>query len=274
MKLYKVVIVEDDRIIRKSIVNSDWSSIQAEVVGEATDGEKGLEVIREAEPQLIVTDINMPFMDGITFAKKVREINPTIRIIFLTGYDNFEYVHEAVLLKTDDYLLKPINHEVLLEKAAVALSAWSEENQKQEKLSTPSSLLRKEFISRVIQNGANGVTTNVQEELLALGIFPSGPKYVVLNVRTQDCIEGVDLSALLSKWQVTTEIEVFPYKCDEAYILLSIDEQRLSWIEHFGADILETFTKKTNKTIYLSVSDIYVDLQDVEKGIIQLVNDR
>ena len=75
MKLYKVVIVEDDRIIRKSIVNSDWSSIQAEVVGEATDGEKGLEVIREAEPQLIVTDINMPFMDGITFAKKVREIN-------------------------------------------------------------------------------------------------------------------------------------------------------------------------------------------------------
>ena len=124
MKVYKIVIVEDDRIIRKSIVNSDWSSIQAEVVGEATDGERGLEVIKTTNPHLIVTDINMPFMDGITFAKKVREINPSTRIIFLTGYDNFDYVHEAVLLKSDDYLLKPINHEVLIEKAQVALNAW------------------------------------------------------------------------------------------------------------------------------------------------------
>ena len=89
MKVYRILIVEDDRIIRKSIINADWSSIQAQVVGEATDGERGLEIIKATNPHLIVTDINMPFMDGITFAKKVREINPSIRIIFLTGYDNF-----------------------------------------------------------------------------------------------------------------------------------------------------------------------------------------
>lgn len=268
--MYKIVIVEDDRIIRKSIVNSDWSSIQAEVVGEATDGERGLEVIKTTNPHLIVTDINMPFMDGITFAKKVREINPSTRIIFLTGYDNFDYVHEAVLLKSDDYLLKPINHEVLIEKAQVALNAWFQENQKQEKLTASLPLLQQEFLSQVIFNSAEVDQTDIHNELLRLGIYLTGPEYLVINVRIQDYSENIDLYCYLKEWQMDTEIEILSFQYNEVFLILSIEAEQITWINRFTDDLLGALDKKIDQKVHLTTSSIYSEIQDIETGIVEV----
>lgn len=269
MKVYRILIVEDDRIIRKSIINADWSSIQAQVVGEATDGERGLEIIKATNPHLIVTDINMPFMDGITFAKKVREINPSIRIIFLTGYDNFEYVHEAVLLKSDDYLLKPINHEVLLEKAQVALNAWFEENQKQEKLTASFPLLQQEFLSQVLFNSAEVEQTDIHNELLKLGIYLAGPEYLVMDVRIQDYSEDIDLYCYLKEWQMDTEIEILSFQYNEVFIILSVEKERILWIDRFTDDLIGTLDKKIHHRVHLTTSSIYSEIQDIETAIVE-----
>lgn len=270
MKLYKIVIVEDDRIIRKSIINSDWSSIQAEVVGEASDGERGLEVIKETNPQLIITDINMPFMDGITFAKKVREINPSIRIIFLTGYDNFDYVHEAVLLKSDDYLLKPINHEILLEKTEIALIAWFEENQKQEKLTASLPLLQQEFLTQVLFNSDEIDQTDIHNELLKLGIYLTGPEYLIINVRIQDYSENIDLYCYLKDWQMDTEIEILSFQYNEVFLILSVEEEQTAWIERFTDDLKRTLNKRTKHKVHLTTSNVYSEIQEIETGIIEV----
>lgn len=269
MKVYRILIVEDDRIIRKSIINADWSSIQAQVVGEATDGERGLEIIKATNPHLIVTDINMPFMDGITFAKKVREINPSIRIIFLTGYDNFEYVHEAVLLKSDDYLLKPINHEVLLEKAQVALNAWFEENQKQEKLTASFPLLQQEFLSQVLFNSAEVEQTDIHNELLKLGIYLAGPEYLVMDVRIQDYSEDIDLYCYLKEWQMDTEIEILSFQYNEVFIILSVEKERILWIDRFTDDLIGTLDKKIHHRVHFTTSSIYSEIQDIETAIVE-----
>lgn len=270
MKLYKIVIVEDDRIIRKSIINSDWNSIQAEVVGEASDGERGLEVIKEKNPHLVITDINMPFMDGITFAKKVREINPSIRIIFLTGYDNFAYVHEAVLLKSDDYLLKPINHEILLEKAEVALRAWFEENQKQEKLTASLPLLQQEFLSQVLFNSAEIDQTDIHNELLKLGIYLTGPEYLIINVRIQDYSEKIDLYCYLKDWQMDTEIEILSFQYNEVFLILSVEEDQTAWIDRFTDDLRRTLNKRTKHKVHFTTSSVYSEIQEIETGIIEV----
>lgn len=125
-KLNRILIVEDDRIIRKSIVQIDWKSIGAEVVAEASNGKDALKLIDQHEPQLVITDINMPRMDGVVFSQNLRQSNPEIRIIFLSGYDDFEYLQNALQVQSDDYLLKPVSQEKLLASVEKAIAKWED----------------------------------------------------------------------------------------------------------------------------------------------------
>jgi two-component system response regulator YesN len=104
----KVLIVDDEKYVRMGIKEeTDWSLIDCEVVGEASNGEEGLKIALEKRPDLVISDIRMPKMDGIAFAEKLRENLPNTKIIFLTAYDEFEYARKAIRLGISDYILKP-----------------------------------------------------------------------------------------------------------------------------------------------------------------------
>lgn len=106
--MIKVLIVDDEKYVRMGIKNdTDWSLIGCEVIGEASNGEEALDKIKELRPDLVVSDIRMPRMDGIMLAEKMHDIYPEIRVIFLTAYDEFEYARKAVRLGVSDYILKP-----------------------------------------------------------------------------------------------------------------------------------------------------------------------
>lgn len=112
--MYKVFIVEDEPLIRKNLKKQllEYSQmLPLQYCGEAEDGELALSEIIETEPDIVITDIQMPFMDGLTFAKEARKIFPKIRIIFISGFDDFEYAKTALQVQADDYLLKPIKKE-------------------------------------------------------------------------------------------------------------------------------------------------------------------
>ena len=108
--MLKIAIVEDEEIIRMGLAYTvDWQSMGAQVVGEAADGLEGLEIVAAARPDVVLTDIRMPRMNGLDMAKVLREQYPEIKVVFLTSYADFEYARQAVRLNACDYLLKPVD---------------------------------------------------------------------------------------------------------------------------------------------------------------------
>ncbi len=103
-----VMIVDDEKLVRMGIKSeTDWALIGCEVVAEASNGEMGLEMADTFRPDLVISDIKMPRMDGIEMAEKLLEKYPETKVIFLTAYSEFEYARQAILSGVSDYLLKP-----------------------------------------------------------------------------------------------------------------------------------------------------------------------
>ncbi|TDF93025.1 response regulator transcription factor [Paenibacillus piri] len=111
----KLLIVDDEPIICRGLRETiPWETIDAEVTGEASDGAEALELIDRLPVDLVLTDIHMDGMDGIALSKKLRELYPQIRIMILSGYDDFEYARQAIRIGVEDYLLKPVDVDELM----------------------------------------------------------------------------------------------------------------------------------------------------------------
>lgn len=122
---YKVFLVEDEIVTREGIRdNVDWESVGFDFCGEAQDGEVALPLIEKTQPDVLITDIKMPFMDGLQLCKIVKEQMPWVKIIVLSGHDEFEFAQSAVKLGVSEYLLKPISAaelQTVLQSVAVVL---------------------------------------------------------------------------------------------------------------------------------------------------------
>lgn len=116
MNEIKVFLVEDEMVIRRGIKNSiDWEKEGYIFCGEASDGELAYPMIIKEKPDILITDIRMPFMDGLELCKLVKKELPNIKILILSGYDEFDYAKEAIRLGVTEYLLKPISSGKLRE---------------------------------------------------------------------------------------------------------------------------------------------------------------
>lgn len=116
MNEIKVFLVEDEMVIRRGIKNSiDWEKEGYIFCGEASDGELAYPMIIKEKPDILITDIRMPFMDGLELCKLVKKELPNIKILILSGYDEFDYAKESIRLGVTEYLLKPISSGKLLE---------------------------------------------------------------------------------------------------------------------------------------------------------------
>ena len=116
MNEIKVFLVEDEMVIRRGIKNSiDWEKEGYIFCGEASDGDLAYPMIIKEKPDILITDIRMPFMDGLELCKLVKKELPNIKILILSGYDEFDYAKEAIRLGVTEYLLKPISSGKLLE---------------------------------------------------------------------------------------------------------------------------------------------------------------
>lgn len=118
--MYKLLIVDDEPIIRRGIKSlANLSNIGITEIFEAENGQEAIDSVRENNPHIVIMDINMPEIDGLTASTKIKEEYPDIFVIILTGYDYFEYAQTAIRAKVDDYILKPISKsdiEIVLNK--------------------------------------------------------------------------------------------------------------------------------------------------------------
>lgn len=113
--MLKVFLVEDEYIVREGIKNMNWEAFELSFCGEASDGELAFPLIKKKQPDIVITDIRMPFMDGIELSKLIKKEFPHIKIIILSGHEEFEYAKSAIQIGVEEYLLKPINSEELLQ---------------------------------------------------------------------------------------------------------------------------------------------------------------
>lgn len=115
--MLKTFLVEDEVVIREMIKKMiPWEQYGFEMAGEASDGEMALPLILKSKPDLLITDIKMPFMDGLTLCKLVKKELPDIKIVILSGYDDFNYAKQAISIGVEDYLLKPITKNAFIER--------------------------------------------------------------------------------------------------------------------------------------------------------------
>ncbi|TCL76559.1 two-component system response regulator YesN [Hydrogenispora ethanolica] len=147
----KLLIVDDDEIIRAGLTrNIPWEAHGFTVVGAARNGAEGLDLAREHRPQLILSDIRMPFMDGLQMAEAVKAGDPGVKVIFLTGYDEFEYARKALNLKASDYILKYADNEEILQAVIKAGEEWREEQQLQGMVDQSQRILKEKLLRELL----------------------------------------------------------------------------------------------------------------------------
>lgn len=114
MELYKVMIIDDEEEVREAIKRTlPWEELGFLVTDTAENGEEALEKADLMSPDVVLTDIQMPFMDGLTFCHHLKEKISNVKIVIFSGYDEFEYAKEAIKLEVEEYLLKPVDKEEL-----------------------------------------------------------------------------------------------------------------------------------------------------------------
>lgn len=199
--MLKVFLVEDEIIIRNGVKNNiPWEQEGFTFVGEAGDGELAWPLIKQTKPDILITDIRMPFMDGLELSGLVRKELPDTKIIILSGYSEFDYAKQAINLGVANYLLKPISGEKLLEAVKQVADIIREERAQtllveQYRLENGENV-KVEKIRLFEQIVAGTATTREildRGELLELDL--AAPFYTVLLLKLVDSGESMDSSA-------------------------------------------------------------------------------
>ena len=208
MEKYSVLLVDDEEEVIQVIMKKiDWNALGFAVIGSASNGVRALEMAEKYQPDVVMTDIKMPYMDGLELARRLKKEMPTVRILLFTGFDEFEYAKEAVHLEVEEYILKPVNSQELTEvfgRLKKTLDQDREEKRSVEKLQTyyeeSLPLLQANFFSSLIEG-------RIQEDELPrylsdYRIDLSGPWYCISVFHTSSHHVPENISPLLLSMSV------------------------------------------------------------------------
>ncbi|WHH58071.1 response regulator [Petroclostridium sp. X23] len=190
--MYKILVVDDESVVREGIKNNiNWSEYGFELVGGCKDGSEAIEVIENNHLDVVITDICMPLIDGIELTRYISNNYSNIKVIILTGYDEFEYAQQAIKLKALDFILKPITAKEFCEVLEKVKSDLDEEvaninnlNNLESQLTKSLPLLRERFLKRLV-SGFYG-TEKIQEKLDYFNIKVCGEFFLVISVDVDD----------------------------------------------------------------------------------------
>lgn len=133
--MYKLLIVDDEYNIREGLANGiPWHEVDIEVVGTAVDGEDAYEKIEQLSPDILITDVSMDNMNGLDLADLLKKKYPSIKIIILSGYDDFEYISKALELKVFTYIIKPVHSDDLMDTMRKLVREIEEERKLKERI--------------------------------------------------------------------------------------------------------------------------------------------
>lgn len=151
-KMYKLLIADDEYWTREKIRSMiTWEDYQIDFMPPAQDGEEVLQTMAKDKPDILITDINMPFLNGVELVKKVKEQYPEVIVLVLSGYDDFAYVKETLMAGAINYLLKPVSKIDLIQVVSKALELISEKEENERQNLKAASLLQDRELSLLIE---------------------------------------------------------------------------------------------------------------------------
>ena len=184
--MFKVFLVEDEIVVREGIRNNiQWEQYGFSYAGDAPDGELALPLIRQIQPDLLITDIKMPFMDGLALSELVRKELPQTKIVIISGYDDFVYAQQAIRMGVEQYLLKPVIKEKMVE-LLVSLQKKMEAEQKQREYLAMfqreaqeyEAFSRRRFFEQIVTGGLS--VSEITELARSMEIDLNAPAYNIL----------------------------------------------------------------------------------------------
>lgn len=254
--MIKVFLVEDEVIMREGIrQNIDWEAEGFEFVGEASDGELAYPLIQKSKPDILITDIQMPFMDGLELSRLVKQEMPKIKIIILTGYDEFEYAKEGIDIGVTEYLLKPIASAKLLEAVRKVGELVREEREFQETFDQDRKeslqIARQKFFRGLVlgQKPASALLNEGRE----IGIDLAANRYNILLFQIsaaedkEEYLEKYNKVVSELKERIMPFAEIFMVEMGMegwAFILMEKGENPLEEIQREFTDILQKVLKE------------------------------
>lgn len=296
---YKVFLVEDEVVTREGIRdNVDWKANGFEFYGEATDGDMALPLIQAIKPDVLITDIKMPFMDGLQLSKIIRERMPWVKVIILSGHDEFEYAQEAIKLGVNEYLLKPITvlemHKVLKK---LALQLDHEKNEKenlkklQEQVEENQAVLRERLLLQIVTGSIPSTEAIEKGQLLGLDLVARCYWIIILKIEKREDPEKFNYSGYQHVQEIISRLignnpDIYLLKKDWEELVLLMKGNTPRYLEEESNLLLGSIKKELENTgfrlsigigsqknriadIYQSFLEAFVSIQnaaDKEKG--------
>lgn len=296
--MYKMIIVDDkDDIIQGIRRIGKWAEYGVEIVGWAANGEEALKVVAETNPDLIITDIKMPIMDGIRLTELLKAEKPERKVIILSGYDDFSNAQQAVKLGAEEYLLKPIRIQELeasvkrvVEKLDIEAAKREAEAELQEKLEQSLPLLRDKFFQQILAEPNALSPDQLAQRLRFLQIepeFTSGFGIIVIEV---DQFQGIQdscsyrmmenfknlMNTFVRESDIIQKIRVFSDQKERLAVWVHVDRKIAQ--EGYKQELLAVsemiknyLSGKINGTISMGIGRYYFDMMQLSHAYLEAV---
>lgn len=283
--MLKIFLVEDEFIVREGIKKKiDWEAKGYEFVGEASDGELAFPMIQKEKPDIVITDIRMPFMDGLTLSKMVKQILPSTEIIVLTGHEEFEYAKEALKIGIAEYLTKPISSEGLLaavEEVAVKIEEKRKEEEilqkYKEEMEEDSEGEKKQLFLDIVSGSSN--VSELYEKAYALNIDLSAIWYNIILVKVHATKRGpeeysdriVKITERLKELEKNKDVLFFDRNLEGCAFLLKADSKELleEAQEQYISQMCSIFEEYNHVAYFIGVGSPTDRLREVQTSFEQ-----
>jgi two-component system, response regulator YesN len=249
---YKVFFVEDEIVTREGIRdNVDWKMNGFEFCGEAADGETALPILQSVKPDVLITDIKMPFMDGLQLSKIIRERMPQVKIVVLSGHDEFEYAQQAIELGVTEYLLKPVSVQNLnntLQKIATQLDRNKKEQENlknlHDQIEENRAALQERLLLKLVVGAVSSTEAIEKGQLLGMDLIARCYQTVILKIEPGSRAESFDYAEYQRLQQIAAGLvqnnpDVFLLKKDWEELVLVMKGSTPEYLEEERDFLLE-----------------------------------
>ncbi len=270
--LFKMIVIDDEYLVRMGIRETIiWENYDIEIIGEATNGKMGLEMIKNLHPDLIITDIKMPIMDGLELIKHIKANNFDCTVIILSGYKDFEYAKDTLENGAYSYLLKPIDNEELIEKVNAALTNLQEKRQRNQyfvQLQTELPTIKQKLFQQLLQGDYQDIK-QIEEKLAIyqLDVQDSG---TVIYGKIDD-YQGMNpenasfaIKTFLNLIIQSLDSSPFYSEIDDSHFTLT-SQKKFKEMEMICEDALKNYEKQNPLILSIGIS-FYEDLSTLKSA--------
>lgn len=289
--LYKLFLVEDEVITRDGIRESiDWAAAGYHFCGEASDGEMALPLILEQRPEVVITDIKMPFMDGLQLCRLLKVSLPETKIIILSGHDEFKYAQEAIQIGVTEYLLKPVSAQELvgvLRKVAQQINVAQQETERmrtwQSQMADQRSILRERYLLHLVMGLLSPSDAIEQARTLELDLLARCYQVMVVRIAHNPSIPTTGLhdtfaavDGQISAALATSDTIMRFKKAPEETVLIrkgNDREQLAQTAQHVARGITEQIERNTAYRATIGIGETSERLGTVAQSFAQAMRD-